>query len=163
MRKRCSSCLRTKPIAVGHRKWCEKCAGFLKEINGGRDLNREKVRIRQNHQCQNCRKKWKIETRRFDIHHLQGLCGKKSRGYDQPESDDKLLVLCHRCHMARHALDNQLSGVSYKTILVGKRERIEKLLTTRTYDEVGKLLGVSQAAVWQFINRERVSTKIQSV
>src|SRR3989344_3286690 len=36
----------------------------------GRDRLRELVRIRDNHTCQKCGKKWIEGTRRLDIHHL---------------------------------------------------------------------------------------------
>lgn len=67
----------------------------------GRDLHREKVRVRDNHTCQDCKKKWEIGKRRFDVHHLNGLCGKKSKGYDYKTELDGLITLCHKCHYNR--------------------------------------------------------------
>lgn len=44
----------------------------------------------------------KEEGRRlFDIHHLNGLCGKKSKGYDRVSEIDGLITLCHKCHYNR--------------------------------------------------------------
>lgn len=63
----------------------------------GRDRNRELVRLRDNHTCQNCRKKW-VSGRRFDVHHVNGMCGKKSLGYDSIKDCVNLITLCHRCH-----------------------------------------------------------------
>jgi hypothetical protein len=71
-----------------------------KELSG-RDLNREKVRQRDNHTCQDCKKKWSEGARRFDVHHLDGLCGKKSRKYDKCDDLNRLITLCHRCHFKR--------------------------------------------------------------
>jgi 5-methylcytosine-specific restriction endonuclease McrA len=73
----------------------------MKVIKKGRDLNREKVRVRDNHTCQDCGKKWEEGQRRFDVHHLNNLCGKKSRGYDKISEMDILITLCHKCHFNR--------------------------------------------------------------
>ena len=77
---------------------CPKCReggiGYLR----GRDYTREKVRIRDNHICQSCGKKWEYGTRRFDVHHLNGLCGKKSRSCDSVTDINTLITLCHKCH-----------------------------------------------------------------
>lgn len=67
----------------------------------GRDLVREQVRIRDNHTCQDCKKIWVNGKRRFDVHHLNGLCGKKSKGYDNTKSMDGLITVCHKCHYNR--------------------------------------------------------------
>ncbi len=67
-----------------------------------RDRNRELVRIRDNHTCQICFKKWKKGTRRLDVHHLNDNEGKASKAY---ESIEKILeigyaiTLCHKCHL----------------------------------------------------------------
>ena len=62
---------------------------------------RELARIRDKHTCQNkeCGKEWKLGERSFDIHHLNGDCGKKSRSYDRLDSLGNLITLCHKCHM----------------------------------------------------------------
>ena len=65
----------------------------------GRDVVRELVRKRDNYTCQICGKKWKTKMRRFDIHHLNGICGKKSQGYDKLENAKNLITYCHKCHM----------------------------------------------------------------
>lgn len=63
-----------------------------------RDRTREIVRIRDKHTCQMCGKIWVIGTRRFDVHHLNGFCGKKSLAYDRVKDIDGLITLCHKCH-----------------------------------------------------------------
>ena len=75
----------------------------------GRDVVREIVRIRDNRTCQNCNKVWVFNTRRFDIHHLNGLCGKKSYGYDKFSEIDGLITLCHQCHFRRHDFSQRLN------------------------------------------------------
>lgn len=64
----------------------------------GRDYVRELVRIRDGRTCRRCKKKWKKGMRRFDVHHLNGLCGKKSRKHDRVEDIGGLITLCHKCH-----------------------------------------------------------------
>src|SRR3990167_1449568 len=80
--------------------YCPSCNKI--KLHTGRGRTRELVRIRDNHTCQNCGKKWIEKTRRFDVHHLNGLCGKKSRSYDKISEMDKLITLCHKCHYHRH-------------------------------------------------------------
>lgn len=67
----------------------------------GTDYTRELVRQRDSFTCQDCGKKWKKGTRRFDIHHINGLCGKKSKAYDKVSEMDGLITLCHKCHFNR--------------------------------------------------------------
>lgn len=64
----------------------------------GTDRTRELVRIRDKRTCQCCGAIWKKEARRFDIHHLNGLCGKKSKSYDKISEIGGLITLCHKCH-----------------------------------------------------------------
>lgn len=59
---------------------------------------RELVRMRDNRTCQSCLRKWKQGERRLDVHHLGGMCGKKSKKYDRVADMPHLLTLCHRCH-----------------------------------------------------------------
>jgi len=67
--------------------------------HGGRDLVREKIRIRDNHTCQICNKKWESGQRRFDVHHKD--CDKeKTRQYDNYEKEkNNMITLCHKCHL----------------------------------------------------------------
>lgn len=64
----------------------------------GRDYIRELVRIRDKHTCQTCGLIWNAKWKRFDVHHLNGLCGKKSKSCDRKKDMDGLITLCHRCH-----------------------------------------------------------------
>ncbi len=65
----------------------------------GSDYTREMVRRRDKHTCQKCGKKWKKGKRRFDVHHLNGNCGKLSQSYDRVKSIHLLITLCHKCHL----------------------------------------------------------------
>lgn len=109
---------------------------------------REKVRVRDKHKCRECKKLWRNPKRRFDVHHLNGQCGKKSRSYDQVSTMSGLITLCHSCHMKKHA--SRRSMFNYK--LTGKEKEIKNLLKTNSYSLVGKMLGVSHAAVYWKIN-----------
>lgn len=83
----------------------------------GRDSIRALVRARDSYKCQECgfirtpetvktynekikTKKGKIKS--LDVHHLNGLCGKRSKGYDKAENMPLLITLCHKCHFNRH-------------------------------------------------------------
>src|SRR3990167_8056696 len=97
-------CFICKKLGQVRRLVCKECLGtyFLRDTGSyleGRDYIREIVRIRDNHTCQKCFKKWEEGKRRFDIHHLNGLCGKKSQSYDCFEEMDGLITLCHKCHL----------------------------------------------------------------
>jgi len=72
-----------------------------KNLFTGRDKVRELTRKRDKHTCQDCGKKWLENSRRFDIHHLNGLCGKRSRKYDLESDMPGLITLCHKCHFNR--------------------------------------------------------------
>lgn len=73
----------------------------------GRDRNRMWFRVIHNFQCFDCKSIRTPEIARkegkklFDVHHLNGQCGKKSRGYDKLESFTGLVLLCHLCHYRR--------------------------------------------------------------
>lgn len=65
-----------------------------------REFTRKRVRERDNHTCFDCKKVW-TEGRNFDVHHLNGFCGKKSKGYDKISEMGGLITLCHKCHFNR--------------------------------------------------------------
>jgi len=70
---------------------------------GGREFIREVVRCRDNHTCQNCKRIWNIGERRFDVHHLdekhEGKSNTKGIIKLDKENIDKMITLCHMCHM----------------------------------------------------------------
>lgn len=66
--------------------------------SGARDRIRELVRIRDNHTCQKCGKKWIVGKRRLDVHHLDED-NKKTRACDKIEDMDNMITLCHKCHL----------------------------------------------------------------
>lgn len=82
-------------------------SGMLNNLEG-RERTRLIVRIRDKFTCQDCKevrtpKQARLKgVRMFDVHHLNGLCGKKSKGYDKVSETEGLITLCHRCHFNRH-------------------------------------------------------------
>jgi len=77
------------------------------ERRSGREYTRMRVRARDNFTCQDCgdirtpEQARKTRKRLFDVHHLNGICGKKSRGYDKESDMPNLITLCHKCHFNR--------------------------------------------------------------
>lgn len=82
----------------------------------GRERARMMVRIRDSFTCQDCgavripesvqrnnrrKKTLKGRTKLFDVHHIKGLCGKKSTGYDSTVDLSGMITLCHKCHYNR--------------------------------------------------------------
>lgn len=92
----------------------------LKRIPGdtigyeGRDLTRHLVRLRDKNSCRICGKKWEKGNIRFDIHHLNGECGKNSRGYDSIKDMNGLITLCHKCHLNVDSVRNKMSKSKIK-------------------------------------------------
>ena len=85
-------------------------ADIFKDVPEWKKQGRERVRFLTRHRdkftCQDCGKKWNVGERQFDVHHLGGMCGKNSRGYDSIEDMNTLITLCHKCHFnhAGHTL-----------------------------------------------------------
>mgnify|MGYP003393995069 CR=1 FL=1 len=76
----------------------------------GRDFSRELARVRDNHTCQLCFKIWRVGERRFDMHHLNGLCGKLSTKYENTRDMlPNVLTLCHRCHFNHHQFSKNIN------------------------------------------------------
>ena len=82
------------PAFFGQPKWRKQ----------GRERVRMLVRYRDKFTCQDCGEiRTPADTERqknrlFDVHHLNGLCGKLSKSYDREKDMDGLVTLCHRCH-----------------------------------------------------------------
>lgn len=89
-------------IGIDIKGLIEKAKNSYENFEGkfqGADRTRELARIRDDHTCQACKRKWNGIERRFDIHHLNGICGKRSRSYDKVEEMNGLITLCHKCHL----------------------------------------------------------------
>ncbi len=127
-------------------------ASLPKWLKEGRDYVREMVRIRDKRKCRDCRKSWRrgIE-RRLDVHHLNGLCGKNSRGYDSVKNLKGMITLCKKCHRKRHY---KTSKEKYgKPVLRGHKTKVlDMRWEGLSYDKIGKHFGVSSQAVYFFVN-----------
>ena len=107
-------CFVCKKESLIIKKICKQCLEkYFKRKTGsyleGIDFTREIARIRDGHICKICHKKWQIGKRRFDIHHLNGDCGKYSRTYDRIENINKLITLCHKCHLNLDEVKDKMS------------------------------------------------------
>lgn len=100
-RKTCYICRCALNPQKNELKFCEKCRRTNALNVGGRDFTRGLVRGRDNNTCQSCGKVW-TSGRRFDVHHLKGQCGKKTRSYDDAASTHSLITVCHKCHYNLH-------------------------------------------------------------
>lgn len=67
--------------------------------NGTRERVRELIRIRDNHTCQICGKKWIEGTRRLDVHHKDCVKEKSRQCDDYEKEKDNMITLCHKCHL----------------------------------------------------------------
>lgn len=85
-------------------KYSPEIKNLLMSLSG-RERTRMLVRIRDNFTCKDCGKYSPPDlvnkVRMYDVHHLNGLCGKKSRAYDRVSSISGLVTLCHKCHFNR--------------------------------------------------------------
>lgn len=94
----------------------EEMGGSMKHCRG-RELTRMRVRIRDGFKCRKCKLvRTILEVRSHndvlpglkgriklhDVHHLNGACGKNSRGYDKTNNLRGLITLCHKCHYKHH-------------------------------------------------------------
>lgn len=114
----------------------------------GRELTRGKVRERDNHTCQDCGRVHQKGYRAFHVHHLNGMCGKKSRGYDSVKDLSGMTTLCPKCHRKQH--DKTKYG---RRVLPNHREEVfEMRIAGHSYDVIGAKFGVSQQAVYFYIN-----------
>ena len=142
--KKCRLCSK---IAI--RIYCEKHKLLLSRFEG-RERTREAVRIRDKYSCYTCRKKWKRGTRRFDVHHLNGLCGKKSRGYDKFSEMEGLITICHKCHYAHHEFNRAyFDKVTKQSNQRNKKIKYDFLCNGKTLSELGIKYGVSRARISQ--------------
>jgi len=101
--EKAKKCFLCPDLVHKHRILCIKCFHkYMIKSSGkhfeGMDFIRELARIRDNHKCQLCDKKWRVGQRRFDIHHLEG-CGERSFKYDKIEDLNNLITYCHKCHL----------------------------------------------------------------
>lgn len=138
-------------------QYCRKCSDHLLGLQG-RDLHREKRRILDNHRCRTCHKKWLRPMRRFDVHHLNGVCGKKSRGYDAHADLKNLITLCHKCHYKVHS-KNTLSKNKLGRKVFSRQRACKLRASGLTYSQIAKQFNVSYAAVAKAVPAHLLAAK----
>lgn len=127
-----------------------------KWLKQGRDYVRELVRLRDKHTCSNpnCGKKWDGVGRRFHVHHLNGLCGKRSRKYDGVEKMAGLTTLCASCHSKKHGRSGDRPSK-----LNGFYPQIKKLRDEgMSHDSIAKKYSVSSCAISKFLKKTLLKT-----
>lgn len=88
---------------------------MLKDFSG-RDLQREKIRIRDDFTCQWCGRLWN-GTRRLDVHHIDGDKSKTLK-YEKASKFDNMISLCHKCHLnLPHSIKEMSNGHSGKKLI----------------------------------------------
>lgn len=91
-----------KILTISKRKLLGLPLGVIDDL-GGRGHFRELVRMRDNHTCQICLKKWEKGERRLDVHHederFEGRSKEKGICKIDKENYDKMITLCHKCHL----------------------------------------------------------------
>lgn len=130
---------------------------YRKQEISGRDRTRELVRIRDNHTCQKCGEKWLEGNRRFDIHHLNGLCGKRSRKYDKVSEIDGLITYCHKCHLGLESVRNKMmkSQKNYKEIRKRNNEIFKLRKEGKKAREIGATFGITSQRVFQILSYQQ--------
>jgi len=119
------TCFICRSILESPSKYCKSCIKTNKLDVGGRDLVRGVVRGRDNNTCQVCGYVWNPkQPKRLDVHHLDGLCGKLTKKYDNFDMMNKLITVCHKCHY--NLEDHRHNG------RVASEKRIKKQLLTLT-------------------------------
>ncbi len=123
----------------------------------GREHTRMAVRARDEFKCQDCGlvlfpdEARKLGKRLFDVHHLNGLCGKKSRGYDRLSDMDGLVTLCHKCHFNRP--EHTINKPKAEDIRKVDREfhvNIREMKDTgSSFTEIGKKFGITRQRAHQ--------------
>lgn len=126
-------------------KWCNRCAKYLRNQHS-RDLARAMVRLRDKHTCQLCGKKWR-GGRQFDVHHLNDMCGKNSRGYDRVGDIAGMITYCHKCHISLHSVKAKILGG--KKVNIAEARRLRK--TGLSYDKIAKKVNSTYASVYKAI------------
>jgi hypothetical protein len=93
----------------GEHKYCNSCTAKYRLDKKGRDKIRALVRARDANTCQACGQEGSKGVKSLDVHHLNGLCGKRSRAYDRITDMHILITVCHKCHYNLH--DHAQHGV----------------------------------------------------
>mgnify|MGYP007071621094 CR=1 FL=1 len=133
----------------------------------GRELARYRVRERDKFTCQDCglkrtnefviesNKKFgsgvsKGKIKSLDVHHINGMCGKKSKGYDSVKDLTGMITLCHKCHFNRpeHKVQSEDWERNSQT---SKNEMLALKFRGKTICEIASLYSISHQRVSQIL------------
>ena len=124
---------------------------------------REKVRARDSHTCQICKRVWKIGKRRFDVHHInESEEGNKGREYKLNKDMSKMITLCHKCHLRLPHLREKFIKLHPKAVFNSypQSERNLKIISMREnrykLREIAELFNISYQRVEQILERNRI-------
>lgn len=127
-----------------------KALGLSKSHFGGRGYTRTLVLIRDGFTCLQCQEfktplmlvDEKGKKKLHDIHHTDGVCGKKSRKSDKIEEMNTLVTLCHSCHYRSHDFSKRVSKVWGEFGKKKERKRIYKWGLTKEEQKIKAPSGV---------------------
>lgn len=89
-------------------KYCIACVSYYQLDRQGREKSRSLVRARDNDTCQSCGQVGGGKSKRLDVHHQNGNCGKMTKSYDKVSALHDLITVCHKCHYNLH--DHRQNG-----------------------------------------------------
>lgn len=131
---------------------------FSRIVSGGRDVVREMVRARDKYTCQECGLKWKEGERRFDVHHIDPKEEGKSKHKGCVQRDykqkDKMITLCHSCHLGLHTvIDKMIKGKQKQRVLneEEKQDIINSYLKGERQIDIAKRLKITPQNVYRYI------------
>lgn len=130
----------------------------------GRERARMRVRIRDAFSCRKCGTQRTLKyvaehkgLKLHDVHHLDGECGKNSRGYDSVADLTKLITLCHKCHYSHHQFSKKLAQhhaqrTAYQGILSARDIEMKDFRSKGlTLQEIGNKYSISRERVRQIL------------
>lgn len=133
----------------------------------GRERARMLVRLRDRFTCQSCKEQRTIRqamkmrehgepAKLYDVHHLNGMCGKRSVGYDSPKDDlSQLITLCHKCHYNHHQFSKNFAKAKtqQRKAFNAKRSYAASLMRSGlSNNEIATKMGYSREYVRQLLN-----------
>lgn len=172
-------CRRRIAIEVQATRFCLLHQQVFKRMKGT-ERTRMLVRVRDGFACKDCgdvrtpEYAEQMGKRLHDVHHLLGLCGKRSKKYDKVADMDGLVTLCHKCHFNRpeHATKRRLHSMSddqllymtnkYRKQFQRRKKMISGILRLRkqgkTFRQIGAKYSLTKQRIHQISRGIKLST-----
>ena len=116
--------------------------------------------MKADNRCQKCKKRWKKNTRRLDVHHLDGQCGIMTFSYDGIRSKVGLVALCHKCHIGLHLNRNKMKKGIRRILTPEKENEVISLHSQKlSLRVIAKKVNLAYPTVQKLITK-RLSTCI---